>query len=83
MMSFMKTLRYIVPLLVLFTGLVIWRSKTAYQQPTLSGVQSFKNARLVLEHHRLDIEQAKADGKHEVVLPPAIGLPSINKSLSE
>jgi hypothetical protein len=67
-------------------GAWMWGAKTrAPRQQTAADLQRVKakNEGLVRDKHRKDIENAKEQGKNEVILPSGIDLPAPQRSLEE
>jgi len=79
----MKVILYIaLGLVLLCGGALLWRAKTsASRQPTTADIQRAKYEGIVRKKFRKDIERAKAEGKDEIVLPPAEGCPSTVNSI--
>jgi hypothetical protein len=73
-------------LVVLSGGAWLWGAKTkASRQQTSADIQRVKakNERLVRDRYRKAIENAKEEGKNEVILPPMINQPIPEQSLEE
>src|SRR5215510_10836166 len=63
-------------LVLLSSGALLWKAtRRASRQQTAADI--------VRDFHREDIERAKKQGKKEVILPPAIDMPTPPKSLDE
>ena len=71
-------------LVLLSSSAWMWGSKTsAPRQQTAADIQRVKNEELVREHHRKYIQDAKEEGKNEVILSAMITVPTPQRALEE
>jgi hypothetical protein len=81
----MKSILYIaIGLALLSGGAWFWKAKKSpYRQQTAADMRRAENEGIVRVYYRKAIETAKEQGKNEVILPPAIDLPTPELSLEE
>lgn len=79
----MKITHYLaLGLVLLVGGAWLWGASVSRQQ-TAADIQRAKNEGIVRDHHREEIERAKAESKKEIVLPGASIIPSTVTSIEQ
>ena len=81
----MKVILYVtIGLVLLSGGALLWKAKTsASRRQTAADIRRAKYEGMIRDYYREDIENAKKQGKTEVILPGGIALPTPDLSLEE